>query len=147
MKQILLNILFSLLVVFPWSSQAKDKRAYRGKFYFNQVFGNIHKNPSRYSQTLTTIACGHPLKIFLAAGTAEQTFSTIEEKWVQIKVGPYRGYMKKEFISTKYPNCFQDRYPRFFDLFNLEVEDIYYWGRLYDQYIIEKPLVNQKSAV
>jgi hypothetical protein len=40
-----------------------------------------------------------------------------------------------KYISRRKPECFQDRYPRFFDNVALELSDMYYWGKLFDQYV------------
>jgi len=41
----------------------------------------------------------------------------------------------KDYLSAKRPTCFQGKYPKFFDALNLDLAELYYWGRLYDHYI------------
>lgn len=98
--------------------------------YFKKLFGHIHKNPSRYSQSLSTIGCGHPIKILVNNGREEYG-----KGFYKVKVGPYEGYISKLYLNDKKPLCFQDKYPRFFDNLELSLTDMYYWGKLYDQYV------------
>jgi hypothetical protein len=111
------------------SLNAAPKEAVR-VLYFSKLFGHIHKNPSRYSQSLSTIGCGHPTKVI---GNTETSSSGVS--YLKVKVGPYVGFISKSYLKTKKPNCFADEYPRFFDNLNLSLTDMYYWGKLYDQYI------------
>lgn len=78
---------------------------------------------------MTTIQCSHPVKVI------ESSKVTINEAWAYVEVADYRGFIRKEFLSAKRPDCFQGRYPNFFDGLNLDLSELYYWGRLYDQYI------------
>ena len=95
--------------------------------YYKNIFGNIHKNPSNYSSILTTLACGHPVKILEAAVVTSS-------KWKKVKVGPHVGYIIRNYLDDKKPTCFQDRYPYFFDGIGVSITELYYWGKLYDQY-------------
>lgn len=102
-----------------------------GVRYFIYPFGNLHQNASQYSTALTTIACNHPVKVF------DQRMGN----WIRVQVANQVGYLPEESLSAKQVNCFQDRYPRFFDLFEFSPSDLYYWGRLYDQFIVGKSRV------
>ncbi|MCK5073467.1 MAG: SH3 domain-containing protein [Bacteriovoracaceae bacterium] len=110
-------------------SLAKKNKTTKNKIvgieYFKFMFGHIHLNPLRYSESLTAISCGHPVKIY----------NKQKGDWKFVKVGPYKGYIHKKALSAKKPLCFQDRYPKFFDLFELDPSEQYYWGRLFDQYV------------
>jgi len=101
--------------------------------YFNKSFGHVHQNPSKYSTSFTTISCGHPLKV-LGQKRGDQVVTKFGGTWRYVKVGAYKGYIEDDYISDKKQRCFQDKYPYFFDQLSLKVEDLYYWGRLYDQY-------------
>lgn len=35
-----------------------------GIFYFNQIFGHLHKSATVDSTSLTTLSCGFPVKVF-----------------------------------------------------------------------------------
>lgn len=114
--------------------QAKEQTGVIKTGYLNQMFGHIHQNPSRYSQSMSTVACGHPLKVMKLVqedGTEKVIFS---KEWNRVSTGPYEGYIQERYISDKKPSCFQDRFPKFFQAINLELTEMYYWGRLYDHY-------------
>ncbi len=100
--------------------------------YFQKDFGHVHKNSTQYSAALTTISCSHPVELLKA-----------DKKWTKVKVGPYHGYIKTAFLGAKRKKCFQDKYPRFFEAMELDVNDYYYWGQLYGQYIIGKSKVKK----
>lgn len=53
--------------------------------YLNVPFAHVHQNPRIYSTSLTAISCGHPLNIY-----AEK-----KKGWYFIKVGLYKGMLKK----------------------------------------------------
>lgn len=129
---VLMKLLIAIIFMCSFfSSVVIAKKGHVGVMYYKHIFGNVHQNPSRYSSALTTISCGHPVKIY----------SIKMGNWVKVKVGAQNGYLPMSFLSTKRPKCFQDKYPRFFDKFALGPTDLYYWGRLYDQYVIGKSRV------
>jgi hypothetical protein len=111
--------------------------------YFNKFFGHIHRNPSRYSQSLSTIGCGHPIKIYKIISKKEKKDIQVffNRNFYYVKAGPYKGFIHKKYLSKKPPRCFQDLYPRFFDSLELELTDMYHWGKLYDQYVYGRSLV------
>lgn len=123
------------LVASLYASETQKKQLRTG--YFNQMYGHIHQTPSRYSTSLTNISCGHPLRV-LSVTQSGQTRSIFNERWKFISTGPYEGYLPKSFISNSKPECFQDKYTRFFELFDLSITDMHFWGRLYDHFLIEK---------
>jgi len=98
--------------------------------YFNHLFGHIHKNPSRYSQSLSTIECGHPIKVVKNKG-----HEITSGNYIKVKVGPYNGYIDQIYLSNKKEKCFSDKYPKFFNALNLSISDMFYWGKLTDQYV------------
>jgi len=98
--------------------------------YFNHLFGHVHKSPSRYSQSLSTIECGHPVKI-----VQEKGHEIIKGNYIKVKVGPYNGYIHKIYLSNKKEKCFSDKYPKFFNALNLTITDMFYWGKLNDQFV------------
>jgi hypothetical protein len=120
-------IIIIVLLTIPTIQAKKTPKYIPGIYYYKKMFGTIHRNLGNNSETLSTISCGQPLRVIM-----------FQKKWGKIKAGPYLGYIKRSFISSKKPPCFQDSYPKFFDLLNLELSEIYYWGRLYDQYVIGK---------
>lgn len=118
---------------------AEEKRAPLKVMYFNEMMGNVHQNTSRYSQTLTTISCNHPVKVqkIMGADKKEQVIFGNGE-WLAVNVGPYEGYILASLLSDKKQECFQDRFPKFFDEMKLSLTDLYYLGRLNDQYMTGK---------
>ncbi|MFA6236434.1 MAG: SH3 domain-containing protein [Bacteriovorax sp.] len=120
------------------------KRSIIGIKYFSQLMGNVHQNPSRYSQVLTTISCNHPLKAMKETSKDGKEFILYgENKWNLVKVGPYEGYVMSDYLSDKKNECFEEQYPKFFDGLSLDINDLYYWARLYDQYVQGKSKVRQ----
>lgn len=101
--------------------------------YFNEVFGHIHMNPDRQSQSLSTIACGHPLRILKQKEE--------QEGFKLVKAGPYKGFIHQSLLSQKQPTCIQESYPKFFDLLNLSLSEMYFWGKLQDQAVEGKSKV------
>lgn len=108
--------------------------------YFRQIFGVVHQNPSHYSAALTTISCNHPLKLIRLVDASGKELRGNED-WVFVKVGAYEGYLANQNVSKQRVECFQDRYPKFFDSFDADLSELYYWGRLYDQYVSGKSKV------
>ncbi len=117
-----LLIRFLLLLIFPLFCLA-DTKVIMVK-YLNTPWGHVHQNSSRYSTSLTTVSCGHPLKVI-----------EINKGWTKVIAGPYTGFVQDIHLNVKKPECIQDKYPRFFDDLKLEITQMYYWGKLYDQYI------------
>ncbi len=116
------------------------KRSEGTLYYFKQMFGIVHKTPSRYSNALTTISCGHPLRTLILKDAKGKEFLPHED-WTLVKVGAYEGFVMRDYLTTTKGECFQDRFPKFFDSFDFEVSDLYYWGRLNDQALYGKSKV------
>ena len=118
------------------------KKKLIGIYYYQQLFGHLHQNPSIYSMTLTTIACNHPMKAYQLEDPKGQLSELYQSgEWLLVEVAGHQGYiLKKNLAPDKLgpTKCFQDRYPRFFDQLNMDVADFYYWGRLYDLYLTGK---------
>jgi len=95
-------------------------------YYLKNVYGLVHQGESNSTTSLTTLACGHPIRVLKSGEN--------NSDWFSVKVGPYSGHMNKSFLSRNRVKCIQDLYTTFWNKLNLEVSDFYYWGRLYDQY-------------
>lgn len=127
----------------PASSKGM-KKSMIGVKYFSEMMGNVHQNPSRYSQVLTTISCNHPVKVMKEVSKDGKEFILYgEDKWNFVSVGPYEGYVMADYLTDKKNECFEEQYPKFFDGLNLDINDLYYWARLYDQYVQGKSKVRQ----
>ena len=125
-------------------SSAQMVKSLVGVKYFSQMMGNVHQNASRYSQVLTTISCNHPVKILKETSKDGKDFVLYgDSNWNLVSVGPYEGYMMSEYLSDKKNVCFEEEYSKFFDGLELDINDLYYWARLYDQYVQGKSKVRQ----
>lgn len=100
-----------------------------GVFYFTPIFGHVHQSSVRTSASLTTIQCSHPVKVM------ESSKVQAAKEWAYVQVADHKGFVMKDFLSTKRPECLQGKYPKFFDAVNLDLSELYYWGRLYDHFI------------
>lgn len=108
-----------------------------GTRHMTAVFGHVHETPSRTGTILTTIECGHPLRVF-ARRQGESEQSLINGEWRFIKTGPYEGFILDRDLSTKKLQCPQDKYPKFFEELGLSITQMHFWARLYGQYLIEE---------
>lgn len=106
-----------------------------GNLYFKPFLGHLHKNPSRSSSSLTTIQCAYPVKILSGSKRALPT------GWIHAQIGDDKGFIQSQYLSEKRPDCFQEKYPKFYLNLNLDLTDMYYWGRLNDQYLLEESSV------
>lgn len=112
--------------------------------YFSRTMGNVHQNPSRYSQVLTTISCNHPVKVMKETSKDGKEFVLYgENNWHLVNVGPYEGFIMADYLSDKKNVCFEEEHSKFFEGLNLSITDLYYWARLYDHYIQGKSKVRQ----
>jgi hypothetical protein len=100
-----------------------------GVFYMTPVFGHVHQSSVRTSPSLTTIQCAHPVKVI------ESSKVSVSQEWAYVEVADYRGFILKQYLSEKKPECLQGKYPKFFDGINMDLSELYYWGRLYDHYL------------
>ncbi len=115
-----------------------------GVKYFSRMMGNVHQNPSRYSQVMTTISCNHPVKILKETSKDGREFVLYgDNNWHMVNVGPYEGYIMADYLGDKKNVCFEEEYSKFFEGMNLSITDLYYWARLYDQYVQGKSKVRQ----
>lgn len=71
----------------------------------------------------------HPVKVIQSSKVS------VDPSWVYVEVAEFRGFILKDYLSDKKPDCIQGKYPKFFDSLNLDLSELYYWGRLYDRYI------------
>ncbi len=144
MESLMKYLLLILVIISNLSvSYGADKKIYEmvGVKYFNSLFGHVHQNPMRYSKSLTTITCGHPVKIFRQIQEGVESKATINGEWINVKVGSHQGYIDVKYLSPKKPQCFQDKFPKYFERFDLSLSEIYYWGKLFDMYVSGKSKV------
>ena len=141
MKIISLLLISSFLLLTINPGVAKIEKKLIRVAYYGNMFGHIHRNPSRYSTSMTTVACGHPVKIYSVNKGTGGNKVFFNKVWNFVKIGPYEGYIRKDYLASKRPKCFQDRYPKFFDNLEIDLSELYYWGRLYDHYFTGKSRV------
>lgn len=122
-----LIILFSSILAFAETVSTDEKVV--GVFYMKPLFGHVHQSSVRTSASLTTIQCAHPVKVI------ESSKVSVSKEWAYVQVADYRGFVLKDYLSEKKPECLQGKYPKFFDSLNMDLSELYYWGRLYDHYV------------
>ena len=123
-------MILSLILLLSFNVFGKTENAEQivGVYYLKNMFGHLHQTANPNSISLTTIACGHPIKVI-------KTERAQNQNWFLAEIGAHKGYVLEEQLSTKRPECFQGTYPNFFNGLNLDLAQMYYWGRLYDQFI------------
>lgn len=120
------------------SASAVSKKVLIGTFYINKIFANLHQHPSPYSPSVQIVACGDPVKVY------ESNDSLLPPEWTSASTSIYgeaNGFLSKNIFSKEKESCLQNKYPKFFNLLNLELTEMYHWGKLYDQYITVKTRV------
>ncbi len=122
-------LLLIFLSMFSFAETTPTDEKVVGVFYLTPLFGHIHQSSMRTSASLTTIQCGHPVKVI------ESSKVEVSEDWAYVQVADYKGFVLKYYLSQKRPECFQGKYPKFFDALNMDLAELYYWGRLYDHYV------------
>jgi len=96
--------------------------------YYSKLFGHIHLKPYSNSSSVTTISCGEMLQINLADKN-----EAID--WVAVSFADKKGYVSKMHTTSEKPDCLQAKYPIFFQGLELDLTEVYLWGRLSDHII------------
>jgi hypothetical protein len=96
--------------------------------YYKNIYGHLHLSPYAMSASQTAIHCGFPVEVLPDQDTKLK-------EWIKVKAGGDIGYIHDSFLSTVPAACFQDKYSLFVNALNLDLTDLYYWGRLFDQFI------------
>jgi len=129
------------------------KREIKKRPSFKQVtttFAPLHRLPSVFSDILSTINCGQTVETLLldeeiklkekskTVGAKKLTKEEmiIVNNWSKVKVGPYVGFIQNDLLKSKgtagTEECLQDEYQMLFQWMELDVSEMYYWGRLHD---------------
>ncbi len=116
-----------LYFIFIWSATGMTREY--GIQYFTEIFGHVHDKPYELAGSETAIACGFPVKVY---EKQEHKY----KDWLYVLTGDKKGYIAKKYLSKSRPECFQKKYNQFYNDLSLNLSDLYYWARLYDQYII-----------
>lgn len=144
MRKLFFTIVLLVFNGFSFGQEVKMKKTVVGIRYFGKLMGNVHQNPSKYSQTLTTITCNHPVKIMKETSSDGKDIILYgEDNWNFVSVGPYEGYILTNYLADKKIDCPDEEYSKFFENLSLDINDMYYWARLYDQYIEGKSKVSK----
>jgi hypothetical protein len=114
-----------LLIIFSLNTFSKEKII--GRQYFTPFLGHLHKNADNDSESLTIVQCSHSVKLL--------DKKNVMLGWSYVMVGEDKGYMRKDFLSEKRPNCFQQKYQKFYNSSELDITEMYFWGRLSDHYL------------
>lgn len=124
-----MTLLLFFLSVLSFADTTSTDEKVVGVFYLKPILGHVHQSAKRTAPSLTTIQCSHPVRVL------ESSKVHVSSEWAYVEVAEYRGFILKEYLAEKRPDCLQARYPKFFDNLNLDLSELYYWGRLYDQYV------------
>lgn len=124
------SIVKTFLVCIFMTTMVVAKEQVVGRLYFNQFMGQLHKNPSISSSSLTSVQCGYSVKVI------EDKDIIKPDAWAYVQVGSDKGFIQQKFLSQKRQPCFQGKYPKFVNGLNLNLTDLFFWGRLYDQYLM-----------
>jgi hypothetical protein len=107
------------------------KSQFSSVMYFDKMYGSVHEVANINSYSLTTIGCGHPVRVYKDNDGFSQEF-------LKVKIAQYKGYVLKAHLSLKRPECFSKKYSRFTNTIDLDLSDLFYWGRIYDQFRMGK---------
>jgi hypothetical protein len=141
MNKKFLSLLFICLLFCNVGESKVVKKSVVRIAFMKNMFAHVHQNPSKYSTAITTISCGHPVKIYKVTERSGRSSETFNKSYKFVKVGPYDGYILKYLLTSSRPKCFQDKYPRFFDQFEMDISEMYNWGRLNDLYLHKRTRV------
>lgn len=100
-----------------------------GKLYYQGFMGHLHEEASDSSASMTALQCAH------AVNLVEKDGVSVPAGWRYAKVGEDYGFIRSRFLGEKRPDCFQEKYPKYYNNLNLDLSDFYYWGRLSDHWI------------
>lgn len=135
MEGIVNRLVVFLLIISTTVFGSDKKYKFVSLSYFAKTYGHVHENPNNYSASVTTISCGYPIKIY-----SKKTLK--DDSWKFVKVGGEFGYVRSDFLTQSRPKCLQEKYPKFFNNLNLDLSELYYWGRLNDQVLTETSHAN-----
>lgn len=119
----MMQLLLSVAVFFATSGVFAQNT-----MFYNRIFGHIHAKPYNTSTSVTGISCGEKLEI----NTKDKK---IETEWESVSFGDKKGYIYMNYLSKVRPSCLQADYPAFFQGLELDLTEIYLWGKLGDHFI------------
>ncbi|MBC76411.1 MAG: hypothetical protein CME64_10390 [Halobacteriovoraceae bacterium] len=125
MESVIRILILGLIFSMPIYAQEKTV----GRLYFQEFMGHLHEEPVDSSASLTAIQCAHSLKVIEKKGV------NVPLGWMLVKAGEDLGFVRSKFLGKSRPECFQEKYPKFYSKLNFDLADLYYWGRLNDHFI------------
>ena len=117
------TIIFFIVILLSSQSSAEV-----GRLYFNQFLGHVHKSADKDSSSLTIVQCSHSVKIL-------KHEKSLSDDWLYVQVGEDKGFIQKDYLSSKKPICLQEKYPKFYLELGLDLTDMYFWGKLNDHFV------------
>jgi len=113
-----------VILILSFNLFAKDEEV--GRLYYKNFLGHVHENPSKDSTSKTVVQCSHSVKLLSSKNKIDG--------WVYVEVGEDKGYIEEKHLVVKRPDCLQQKYPKFYNQLDLNLSEMYFWGRLYDHY-------------
>lgn len=97
------------------------------RMYFNEFMGHVHKTPDNDSSSLTAVQCGFKVKVLKS--------KLADNIWSYVQVGEDKGFIENSRLSDQRPSCFQGKYQDYYNSLNLDLTDLYYLGKLSEQFV------------
>ena len=107
------------------------------EYFIEKNFVILGQNPRPTTNSISILSCGSKVNLLPQKNP--------KQEWTFIKVGSYEGYVKKQFLNKKKPDCFEDRFPKFYNSFRIKLSEMYYWARLNHHLLENKPHVRESS--
>ena len=96
---------------------SKVERQAGPKMYFQENFGLLYLNPSWTAESNDVLSCNDQLETFVYPSLV------MPEGWVRAKIRGKEGHVPTAFLATGKASCFAQKYPKFFDRFNLSATE------------------------
>jgi hypothetical protein len=120
-------IIFAILF-FSLKTFAQEPKVV-GIFYYKNILGQVHESPVMNSPQVTTIQCNHPVKVL------ESDKVKVDPSWKYVEISDMKGFILADSLLPEKKVCFQGKYPKFWESLNLDLVQLYYWGKLFDQFV------------
>lgn len=98
--------------------------------FFNEFMGHVHKTPDNDSSSLTAVQCGFKVKVLKS--------KLADNVWSYVQVGDDKGFIENFRLSDQRPSCFQGKYQEYYNSLNLDLTDLYYLGKLNEQFVTKE---------
>lgn len=88
-------------------------------YFIEDNFIHMFKFKSDQATYDYTLSCGTPV-----------TVVTKENDWSEISFKGQKGFVPTTSLVMTAPECFQEKYPLFYDALKVDNADLFYWGKL-----------------